>query len=172
MKNTITLLFVLISTLTLAQLPQNGLLFHFPFNGNMTDACPNAVSANLMTINSGSVTLDADKTNNPNMSSYFGGGYLDLGINDKLTLGDNSFSFVGWVCETNYQNVASIFTNNFGFVGGISIGLRNGAFFAAVGGGTMSLWCWIVRPKSYASMWTALNDLLSTTPAMDPMVAP
>jgi hypothetical protein len=137
MKKTSTLLLVFFSTLSMAQIPQKDLLFYFPFNGNMTDAGPNAITGNIMTTTSGGVTLDADRNNNPNKCYYFGGGYVDMGMNDKLTIGDSSFTFVSWICNTSYSGTFSIFTNNFGFVGGLSVGLKNGVFFTAVGGGTM-----------------------------------
>lgn len=137
MKKTLTLLLTLFTTLSMAQFPQKDLLFHFPFNGNMTDAGPNAITGNIMTTTSGGVTLDADKNNDPNKCYYFSGGYVDMGMNDKLTIGDSSFTFVAWICNTSYSGALSIFANNFGFLGGISIGLKNGVFFAAVGGGTM-----------------------------------
>lgn len=132
-----TFIFTLFASLAVAQLPQNGLIFYLPFNGNINDAGPNANTGNIMTTTSGGVTLDADKNNNPNKCYYFGGGYLDFGINDKLAVGENSFTFAAWYCATSYLNVASIFTNNLGFGGGISIGLRNGGIYTAVGGGTM-----------------------------------
>jgi hypothetical protein len=137
MKLTITFLFALVTALSFAQIPQNGLIFYLPFNGNITDVGPNANTGNLMTTNSGGVTLDADKSNNPNKCYYFGGGYLDFGINDKLAIGENSFTFVAWFCQTTYSGIYSIFTNNLGFGGGMSIGLKSGAIFTAVGGGTM-----------------------------------
>jgi hypothetical protein len=137
MKNAMLLLFALFSTLSIAQVPQNGLLFYFPFNGDMNDAGPNANYGNLITTATGSVVLASDKKYNPTSSCNFTGGYLDFGMNDKMVVGDSSFTFSAWVCATSGNSVNTIFSNNFGFSGGLSIGMKSGNFYAAVCGGTM-----------------------------------
>jgi len=137
MKFAFTLLLAFFTTVSIAQVPQKGLLFHFPFNGNIFDVSPNLLHPNLVTTNTGGIVLASDRNYNPSHCYNFTGGYLDLGMDEKLAVKDSSFTFVAWALLSSYQGVSTIFSNNFGFFWGLSVGMRNGSVYAAVSGGSM-----------------------------------
>ena len=138
MKKTLAFLLSLtILSSTFAQLPQKGLIFNFPFNGNINDVGPNKNTGNIITSGAGGITLDADRNNNPASSYFFSGGHLNFGNTDLMSVGDSSFTFSAWYCQTSYKDVATIYSNNYGFAWGMSIGVRNGSVYVAVCGGTM-----------------------------------
>lgn len=136
-KTLVHLLFALFTMLATAQLPQKGLLFHFPFNGSVWDVGPNKWYPNIITTKSGGVTLESDRNNSPSSCYSFTGGYIDMGMDEKMAVKDSSFTFLAWVIATSSNGATTIFSNNYGFFWGFSVGMNNGSVYAAVTGGSM-----------------------------------
>lgn len=69
MKTKLLLLFLMLSFLPInAQVPTNGLLFYYPFNGNTNDVSGNNINANAKNL-----TLTSDRFGKPNSAYLFNG---------------------------------------------------------------------------------------------------
>ena len=72
-----------------AQIPTNGLIGYWPFNGNAKDQSGNNNNGVC-----GTVTLTTDRFGNPNSAYYFSNTPSDtIGINNTLPYGDFTFAF-------------------------------------------------------------------------------
>ena len=100
MKKIITIAILAISINAFAQIPTNGLVGYWPFNGNANDESGNG--------NNGFVngpTLTTDKFGNPNSSYSFDGinDYIMVDDKDNLSLTSNNFTFSFWI----YVNIGT-----------------------------------------------------------------
>ena len=77
-----------------SQIPTNGLIGYWPFNGNANDQSGNN---NNGTVNG--VSLTTDRFGNPNSSYLFGGSgqYINLGSNSSLNRYNTDFTISAWI---------------------------------------------------------------------------
>ena len=83
-------------------IPTNGLIAHYPFNGNANDVSGNSLNG---TVN-GNVTLTTDRNNTANSAYYFGGtinDWIEVPHNTLLNIGPD-FTVSAWVYKESGSN--------------------------------------------------------------------
>lgn len=89
---TLAIAFLAIATISFAQIPQDSLLLHYPFNGNAQDESNNHLDGIVH-----GATLTSDRFANPNSAYYFDGinDYIEM-PNDSLLKPELPISFSFW----------------------------------------------------------------------------
>ena len=97
-KKILSIACVLVSIMTFAQIPTDGLIAHYPFNGNANDESTNS---NHGTVNG--ATLSTDRFGNVNSAYDFDGtnDYISIPGKAEWDFGLNSFSISVWFKQIN-----------------------------------------------------------------------
>ena len=122
-KRWIYLIIVLVfnSLAVIGQIPTNGLICYYPFNGNANDESNNG---NDGTVYGASLTYDKD--GNPNSAYYFDGinDYIDCGNNPIIKRCSTSYTVCFWINLTDYSSgvLSSILSNRYKDLNDITTG--------------------------------------------------
>jgi hypothetical protein len=150
----------LVTFLSNAQIPTNGLVGYWPFNGNANDASGNGLNGTVY-----SASLTTDRFGNANSAFQFSGttsSYISVSNNAKLLLADNlTISF--WIYRTRTSSVEYIvgkgrdLGNSYSFILN-SAGGTYGAFRASNGTGAFNS---LVTPQAVDSnKWVFLTYVI------------
>lgn len=160
----------LLTNLTFSQIPTEGLVGYWPFNGNANDESGNGFHGTVY----GDITLTTDRFGNENSAYSFSNDYISIDTVEELNFSPNSdeFSIVLW---------AKLPVNSYGFLISKYLGsgrqyglfLSQGALNAVVGyvftsfNDNISDNTWkqlaLVMPSSgYGTLY--INDIANTTP--------
>lgn len=104
MKNILALLLVTSTSITLAQIPSNGLVIHYPFSGNAIDASGNGFDGTVT-----GATLTTDRFSNTDASYNFDGStdYVSIPASTQLQP-DFPFSVALWLKIDAFSAVTSV----------------------------------------------------------------
>ena len=131
MKNLYTLLIATILSITaMAQIPTNGLVAYYPFNGNANDESGNNHNG---TINN--LTLTNDRFGKPNSAYHFSGALGQIDINHFTPLNSIPITYTAWI-RTNelYPNKEIPIINKY------VAGSHNGYMIYLIGHGKLAAW--------------------------------
>ncbi len=96
MKKTLTIFLLLYGVMTYAQLPSNGLVAYYPFNGNANDESGNGNDGSVY----GNTAIAVDRFGNPDKAYTFGGlntpGYIHVPNSNSLKF-QNACTYSMWV---------------------------------------------------------------------------